>query len=288
MLRKSAVRSRRTFLGATVLVFAAVLGSVVLHAQDGPGTQSAKMMSKDAHPIFDVATIKPSNPNTSAGTGLAAQGRHISYTGQTARDLVLLAYGIQKTQLVNAPAWLGTERYDIDGVPDMEGTPNLRQMQEMFRKLLAERFNLKVHSEKRELAVYTLTLGKGGMKIDRSQADPDALPGVNLTRMTPQLVTLKATNASIADFLLEMEEILDKPMLDQTGLTGKFDFTLQWAPDESQLGALGMHPPSPADNAIAHPGVFTAIQEQLGLKLNALKAPAEVVVIDEVGRPSAN
>jgi uncharacterized protein (TIGR03435 family) len=273
--------------GIAVVVAAAALGSAVLQAQNGAGTQSAKMMAKDAHPVFDVATIKASDPNSRTGAGLGAEGRHISYTNQTVKDLILLAYGIQEKQLVDAPAWLGTEKYDIDGVPDIEGTPNLRQMQEMFRKLLADRFNLKLHWDKRDLAVYALRLGKGGPKIAGSQGDPNGLPHQNM-RPTPQLVTLKVTNASMADFMLEMQEVLDKPIVDQTGLTGKFDFTLQWTPDESQLSAMGMHVSPPADSPNAQPGLFTAIQEQLGLKLDAVKAPADVLVMDKVERPSAN
>jgi len=270
-----------------IVSLAAVFGSAVLQAQDGAGTQSAKMMAKDAYPVFDVATIKASDPNSRTGAGLGAEGRHISYTNQTVKDLVLLAYGIQEKQLVDAPAWLGTEKYDIDGVPDIEGTPNLRQMQEMFRKLLADRFNLKVHMERRDLAVYALALGKGGPKIAKSQGDPDGLPHENL-RPTPQLVTLKVTNASMSDFMGEMQMILDKPMVNQTGLTGRFDFTLQWAPDESQLSAIGMHISPPEGSPNAQPELFTAIQEQLGLKLDAVKAPADVLVIDKVERPSAN
>jgi uncharacterized protein (TIGR03435 family) len=90
----------------------------------------------------------------------------------------------------------------------------------MFRKLLADRFNLAVHREKKTLAIYALTLGKGGPKIAKSQADPNGLPSTRITKFTPQLVTLKVTNASIADFLREMQMLLDKPMVDQTGRTG--------------------------------------------------------------------
>ena len=157
----------------------------------------------------------------------------------------------------------------------------------MFRELLADRFGLKVHWDKRDLAVYALVIGKGGAKIAESQGDPNGLPHQNM-RPTPQLVTLKVTNASKADFMLEMQEVLDKPIVDQTGLTGKFDFTLQWTPDESQLSAMGMHVSPPADSPNAQPGLFTAIQEQLWLKLDAVKAPADVLVMDKVERPSAN
>jgi uncharacterized protein (TIGR03435 family) len=160
-------------------------------------------------------------------------------------------------------------------------------VQEVYRKLQADCFNLKVHMEKWDLAVYALTLGKGGPKIGKSQGDPNGLPAMDFTRLTPQLVTLRVTNASMAGFMLEIQKVLDQPMADQTGLTGKVGFTLQWTSDEPQLSALGMHTSPPADNPDAQPGLFTAIQEQLGMQLNAAKAPADVLVIDKVERPSA-
>ena len=290
MLRKCTVQAWTTFSGgiAVVLVAAAVLGSRASQAQDGAGTQSAKMMAKDAHPVFEAATIKPSDPESRGAVGMVAQGRHIMYTNQSLKDLVLLAYGIQEKQLVDAPAWLGTEKYDIDGVPDIEGTPNWPQMLEMYRNLLVDRFSLKVHWGKRDLAVYALTPGKGGPKIDKSQGDPNGGSSTRITRLTPQLITLEVTNASMADFMREMQMILDKPMVDQTGLAGRFDFTLQWAPDESQLSVFGIHTSPPADSPNAQPGFFTAIQEQLGLRAEAVKAPADMLVIDKVEKPSAN
>jgi uncharacterized protein (TIGR03435 family) len=164
----------------------------------------------------------------------------------------------------------------------------MSQMQKMFRKLLADRFNLTVHSEKRDLSVYALSLAKGGPKIDKSQGDQNGRGSTRITHLTPELITLKATNASIEDFMREMQMLLDKPMVDQTGLAGRFDFTLQWAPDESQLSAVGVHAAPSTDSPNAQPGLFTAIQEQLGLRLEAVKAPAAVVVIDKIEEPTAN
>jgi uncharacterized protein (TIGR03435 family) len=105
-----------------------MLGSTALQAQAGASTQSAEMMAKDAHPAFEVATIKPSDPNSHAAIGIVIQGRHVTYTNQSIKDFVLIAYGIQDKQLVSIPAWLETEKYDIDGVPDIEGTPSMPQM----------------------------------------------------------------------------------------------------------------------------------------------------------------
>jgi uncharacterized protein (TIGR03435 family) len=259
---------------------------VALQAQ-GTGAVPT-MMPKDAHPTFEVATIKPSDPNSQNLSALSEVGRHISFTNQTVKGLIVFAYGMQEKQLADAPAWLETEKYDLQGVPDIEGTPNLLQIQEMFRKLLVDRFHLKTHMEKRDLAVYALTVSKNGPKISKSQGDPTAVGTTRIIHLTHQLVVLKVMNASLEDFLRQMKGILDRPLVDQTNLTGKFDFTLQWEPDESQLNILGLHVSQPADNTNAQPGLFTAIQEQLGLKLDAVKAPADVLAIDHVDQPSAD
>lgn len=270
-----------------VMAIAAVLGSTAVKAQNVDNARPANMMAGDAHPTFDVATIRPSDPDSRGASGLSVEGNRIVYTNQTLEQLILIAYGLQEQQLVGAPAWLGTEKYDIDGVPDTEGRPDLSQMQEMYRKLLAERLNLKVHMEKRDLAVYALALGKGAPKINKSQGDPNGLPTLNF-KPTPQLMTLKVANATMSDFLLQMQMLLSRPLVDQTGLKGRFDFTLKWTPDDSQLNDLGMQSLATADSASSQPGLFTAVQEQLGLKLDAVKAPADVLVIDKIDRPSAN
>jgi len=128
---------------------------------------------------------------------------------------------------VDAPAWLGTEKYDIDGVPDIEGTPNWPQMLEMYRNLLLTASASKCTGEEGPRGLCA-DARKGRPEIDKSQGDPNGGSSTRITRLTPQLITLEVTNASMADFMREMQMILDKPMVDQTGLTGRFDFTLQW------------------------------------------------------------
>jgi len=190
--------------------------------------------------------------------------------------LLLFGYGVHPKQIVDGPDWLRTERFDIKGVPDAEGQPNLKQMQEMVQKLLADRFGLKFHREQRELAVYAVTVTKGGPKLTKNTSDPDGLPNQNGGQHGTQR-TDKFTNVSMADLALILTFFLDRPVVDQTGITGRWDFTLLWTPDESK-----------GSDANAAPGIFTAMQEELGLKLEAVKAPAEVMVVDRVERPSAN
>jgi uncharacterized protein (TIGR03435 family) len=154
----------------------------------------------------------------------------------------------------------------------------------MIQKLLAERFQLAFHHDKKELSVYALVVGKTGPKLTKSQGDPNGLPGL----FFQGLGVLPARNSTMADFAGVMQSaVLDRPVVDQTGIQGRWDFILKWTPDQSQFGALGVKIPPPAEDA-AEPDLFTAIQQQLGLRLESVKAPVDVLVIDKVERPSAN
>jgi uncharacterized protein (TIGR03435 family) len=194
------------------------------------------------------------------------------------------AFGIHVRQIVGAPAWFDSEKYDLLATPDVEGQPNHDQIRGMMQKLLADRFQLKFHRDKKELAVYAIVVAKGGPKLTKSESDSQ-LPGLFFRG----LGNLPARNATMGEFAgLLQSAVLDKPVVDQTGLAGRFDFTLKWTPDEFQFGGLGIKPPAPADNPDAPPDLFTAMQQQLGLKLESTKAPAEVFVIDHVEKPSEN
>lgn len=171
-----------------------------------------------------------------------------------------------------------TEHFDADGIPNVEGQlTDMRLFQIMLRKLLAERFGLVAHTEQRELPVYALTVAKSGPKMARSKGNPDGPPSDADPRRDGQQ-TVKMDNATMQDFALDVMFYIDRPVVDQTGLSGRFDFTLKWTVDDSK---------APTDGTAA-PGLFTAIQEQMGLKLDPVKAPAQVLVLDKVERPSAN
>jgi uncharacterized protein (TIGR03435 family) len=146
----------------------------------------------------------------------------------------------------------------------------------MVKKLMAERFQFKYHSEKRELAVYALTVAKTGPKLTKSQGDPNGTPGLGFGPPG----NMGATNATMADVAEAMQQgALDRPVVDQTGLTGRFDLRLRWMPDEMR---------STLANTEAFPDLFTAIQEQLGLRLVSTRAQVDVLVIDRAERPSEN
>ncbi|MBZ5609399.1 MAG: TIGR03435 family protein [Acidobacteriia bacterium] len=243
-----------------------------------------KPMAANANPSFEVATIKPSKPDA-VGKGFLVRGRQFSTINTSVSDLITFAYGLHARQITAGPAWLETEKYDLLGKPDGEGQPNEKQWKMMVQKLLADRIKLTFHRDKKELSVYALAVGKTGAKLTPSGGDPNGLPGLGFRGLGRFL----ARNATMADFADVMQTTaLDRPVLDQTGISGRYDFTLNWTPDEFQFPGLAGKLPPPADNADAPPDLYTAIQQQLGLKLETTKAPTEVLVIDSVEKPSEN
>jgi len=241
-------------------------------------------MAADADPSFEVATIKPSKPDA-PGKLFRVQGDRFSTLNTTLADLIKDAYNVQDKQIIGAPAWVSTDKYDIAAQPDIPGAPNQAQLKTMIRKLLADRFQLKFHKEDKELPAYVLTVAKSGPKMKQSEADPNGLGG----RFFRGLGVLTVTNSSMADFCdLMQAAVLDRPVVDQTGLKGKWDFLLKWTPDESQFGGMGIKVPPPADAPDAPPPLFTAIQEQIGLRLDAGKAQVGVLVIDHAEKPGEN
>jgi uncharacterized protein (TIGR03435 family) len=148
------------------------------------------------------------------------------------KDLIALAYGLHAKQIVGAPDWFGTDLYDIEGKPDAEGIPNETQIRTMLQKLLAERFKLTFHHDKRELSVYVISVASGGPKITKSTSDPNALPTFGFQGLGNLIVR----NMTMTGFATWMQSgVMDKPVVDQTELSGRYDFQLKWTPDESQF-----------------------------------------------------
>jgi uncharacterized protein (TIGR03435 family) len=277
--------NRLVYRRVRVFVMAALLAVGLVHGVVGQttanGAEKVQAMASDADPSFEVATIRPSDPDHP----LDAEGSPIAHRSVFAdmnlRFLLAFVYDVHDMQIVNAPAWLGTEKFDIVGVVDVPGTPNLEQLKTMERKLLVDRFQLKFHWEKREMSAYVLTVGKGGAKLAESK-DPGGHPSF-LGRPDREM---KGRNLTMANFAQLLQSgIMDRPVVDRTGLEGKYDFVLKWTPDQSQFGGRF---PVAADSADAPPGIFTAVQEQLGLRLSAEKTLVDVMVIDRVAQPSAN
>jgi uncharacterized protein (TIGR03435 family) len=239
-----------------------------------PSATPVAHMAADAHPSFAVATIKPHDPN-SRHQGINAVGDRLTIRNQSVTSLMIFAYAIDKHQIANAPGWVDNDDYDIEGTTDTPGEPGLHQMQEMVQKLLADRFQLKFHRNKRELSVYALRIMKGGAKL-KPAANPDMEPDQSGNGQGTEQ-TIAYTSASMADFILGEQFFMDRPIVDQTGLKGRYDFSIRYTVDEAKT-----------TDPNAPPGIFTAVQEQVGLKFEPTKASAEVFVIDHVEQPSAN
>jgi uncharacterized protein (TIGR03435 family) len=258
-----------------VAVAAAMACAVAGTAQDGTGSKKVTMMARDADPSWEVATVRPSDPDDK-NQSFDVRGRHIVVENQPVEMMLLVAYGVQKSQIVGAPEWVRSERFTVDGVPDVDGQPNVRQIQSLLQKLLTERFGIKLHHEQREMPVYALTVAKGGTKMTPSTGDPNGLPsehgggGGNIRNF-------HFTNTSMQDLALFMLVEVDRPVVDHTGVQGRYDFPLKFSKDD-------VNTPDPE----APPRIFTAIQEQVGLKFEPVRAPADVIVIDKIERPSAN
>lgn len=244
-------------------------------AAGGQQQQAQKIMPADAHPVFEVATIKLADP-TENRDGFDLKGRHVLMENIPVMTMLVFGYNVTPKQVMGLPEWAKTEHWDVDGVPDVDGAPNLAQMQELVQGLLRDRFGLKVHHETREVTGYALTVAKRGLKMAKSQGDPNGVPRQN-SHMNAGQRDIKFTNNTMHEFALALQFYMGEPVVDHTGLVGRWDFELKWSPDE--MRAL-------PENAA--PGVFTAVQEQLGLKLEPGKMPVDVLVVDAVEKPAGN
>ncbi len=245
------------------------------------------LMPATAKPEFTVATIKPSRPDAPRG-GYGFRGQDVTTTNVTVNWMIKLAYNVHARQIEGGPAWLDSAKYDTVGRPDTPGQPSRDQMKLMIQKLLADRFQLKFHTEKRELPVYAIVVLKTGAKITVSAGDPNAFPGIGFSR-GPGELSLNGRNSGLDGMANALQSnVLDKPVVNQTGLTGRYDWNLRFTPDATQLADFDPGAPVPAPNPDAPPDIFTAFQQQLGLKLESTKAPVDVIVIEKITRPSEN
>jgi len=244
-----------------------------------------KLMAADADPSFEVATIKPNDTGATSMQQLTINGRDFKTRASSLEDLIAFSYEVQAKQIVGAPDWISKDRYDIDAVPDAEGAPNPQQVRTMIRKLLTERFKLTFHRDKKDLSAFVLTAGKAEKLTPTQMNGP--LPGIGIRPATGGL-TLMIRNGTVGDFTGFLQTlVLDRPAVDNTGLKGRFDFSVTFLPDDTQFNG---HSPvgKLADGVEPAPSLTEALQQQLGLKMSAEKTPVEVLAIDHVEKPSAN
>jgi len=240
--------------------------------------------ARPAFDAFEVAAIKPT-PYDQTSRFIRMVGAHqFNARGHTLKSLVGAAYNLPPQAISGGAAWADSERYDIVAKTPNEIRPNLDEQMSMLRELLAERFKLTFHREQKELSVYALTIAKNGPKLKESVAPDDPPALINI--VFPDRISLPARNATMAQFASMIQRaVLDRPVVDKTGLSAKYDFSLEWTPDDTQFGE-----PLPAatQENPSKPDLFAALQQQLGLKLEATKGMVAVLVIDRVERPSEN
>jgi len=262
--------------------------AITLLAIAAGGSLAQSVLPRPAFDAFEVATIKPADLDAQ-GRYIRMQSVHRFYAkGFTLQALVAAAYSLTPRAISGGPAWTDTDRYDILASTPGDVQPNLDEQMAMLRKLLTDRFQLAFHRESKELPVYALTVAKGGPKLKDSTVTPGELPYLINTVYPEEKggvhVELPARNATVAQLAAMMQRaVVDRPVIDRTGLSKRYDFDLEWTPDENQFGGN-----LPRSLEPTKPSLFVAIQEQLGLKLEATRGPVSALVIDRVERPSEN
>jgi uncharacterized protein (TIGR03435 family) len=235
---------------------------------------------------FEVATFKPSPPDASF-KGIRLSRHEFLAVNTNLSDLIVFAYGVHQKQVVGAPGWAESEKFDVQAVPNNDGLPTLDQWKLMVQRLLEDRCKLSFHHDEKELPVYILSVSKNGPKLTPSLGNSIGLPALGFRGNTGGDVS--ASNATMGDFINFMTRNvkLDRPIVNRTGIQGRYDFELTWTPDDTQFGGR-TDPAPPADGSSPAPGLFTAVQEELGLRLEASRAQVEVLAIDHIEKPSEN
>jgi len=263
------------------LLIAIVCGITAGALAQAPATKSATTPKFEA---FDVATVKPSDPDLRAGRFFKMDGPHRWVaTNFTLTALIALAYDLNPRTISGGPGWMESQHFNIEAIAPGDVKPTRLEQMQMLRALLVERFGLKFHREEKEFSIYELTVAKGGSKL-KPAVNPDAPPEL-IGVVYPGKIEVPAKSVTMDDFVAMLQRAtLDRPTVNKTGLTGKYDFTLDWAPDETQYG--GDIPKAPDDAPL--PPLFTAVTEQLGLKLTATRGLVSAMVVDAAAKPQAS
>jgi len=260
-------------LTRSLLLLSAGVG--VLSAQ--PAADSAK---------FEVASIKPSTPGENRVSIQAAPGGRFTTKNVTVKQLMQQAFGIRDFQITGGPGWMASERFDVSAKAD--GNPSQEEFRAMMRNLLKDRFQLAFHTESKEGSVYALVVAKGGPKIQESKSPGN---GPNLRRQRTQVSAVGAPMPMVAAVL---SDYVGRQVIDKTGLTGQYDFTLEWTADNPPPPGSPEAPGTTAGAASSTtsessgPSIFTALQEQLGLKLESQKGTVDSYIIDKIEKPTEN
>jgi uncharacterized protein (TIGR03435 family) len=280
--RTSSIETSILVLLLTALALRA-FGQAVIPPETASPSTVAKALA------YEVATIKPHRAGIDESYGWRIAPEGFSAGPIKPQMLIVLAYDLHSpNQIVDLPAWASTESFDIKAKTDEETAAALKLSESkiksthrlMLQALLADRFQLKVHHETHPLPVYDLVIAKSGLKMKASPAGESSWSG-----MSSGYISGRADSVNTLAFNLSNE--IDRQVLDKTGLTGNYDFKLTWTPTETRAPADSSSS-TPATVVDSAPSIFSAIEEQLGLKLVSDKAPVDVLVVDHVERPSEN
>jgi len=244
--------------------------------------------SRPAFSEFEVASIKPSGPDASGRWIRMTSTTEFAARNHTLKTLIAAAYNLNPHAISGGQSWVDSERFDIVARTPGAVRPNLNEQMAMLRKLLTDRFQLTFHREQKQMRAYALTIARGGPKLKETTVSPDASPQGPpplIFVVSPQSVTLPGRSATVGELASVLQRAaIEDPVVDKTGLTARYDFDLEFAPDETLFGgALGKGPED-----ATKPGLFAALQQQLGLKLEAGRELVAVMVIDRAARPSEN
>jgi len=240
---------------------------------------------------FEVASIKPGTPGDRSGKYARMQGGHqFVVRNYTLKDLIGFAYDLPLRRISGGPSWIEGDTYNILAATPGDLRPSQSEQMAMVRKLLEERFQLRYHLEQRELPVYQLSVAKSGAKLKESLAHPDATSAPTSELMNVGFpgsrIETHARYVTIAEFASMLQRaVFDRPVVDKTNLTGRYDFDLAWSYDDLQFD--GKLPPINIE-AANRPSLFSALQTELGLTLESSRAQVETIIIDGVQKASEN
>jgi uncharacterized protein (TIGR03435 family) len=286
---------------ALIALLAAVFLGIALPIARAQTTQPPAA-APDAKPLaFDVISIKPNKTGTTMigegvmGAFTVSKFTHDGFSSAniTLKSLIAIAYGIREYLISGGPSWIGSTRYDIEAKNtdlDVPNSPSLTKAQrnQMIQSLLTERFRLLAHLDTKDGAIYELVVAQHGPKLQEAKSgDPndnalknsDGIPIPTTGLMMTKPGQFTGQSVSISSLVDLLSPLLQRNIINKTGLTGKYAMTLQYTPDN---GA----DTDPSDaNALS---IFNALEEQLGLKLASAKGPVKTLVIDHVEQPSSN
>jgi len=219
---------------------------------------------------FDVVSLRPNTTGAGRSSERTNPG-HVMAENITPSSMIQQAFGVRASQIEGAPGWIETEKYDLNATTGTAKDLNDVELQAYWESMLATRFRMKYHRATKEIQVYTLTAAKGGPKLTENTGGGDT--STHLSK-SAEHASLTSTHIAMPNFAALLGKRLDRTVLDKTGLTGIYDVKLEWSPDLS------------ADTGSA--SIFTALQDQLGLKLESGKGPVEIIVIDNLEKPTEN